>query len=198
MSDSEEPLNKLRRFLLDDDGCLEQQIQLAGLYLLAWEMLQTAIREHLETFFSDISSESGQIEFKVQEKYTHLFSGTKQFEMQLAQWKEWEVLSDEETDLIQELRKYRNEIAHRITRILINDHTPMIEIGHIEAILSLIHKIDHWWLENFEAAINPHILTISEQGLAEAYSWRVGFLSQVVNKVNKSRNAIPQTKDSSQ
>ncbi|HAT49993.1 MAG: hypothetical protein HQL07_11360 [Nitrospirae bacterium] len=186
-------LKKASRILLQKDGFLESQFQLAGIYLLTWEVLKGAIRNRLETFFANgwKINKCGEMIPDIPSEHINLFTSRDALKNQLNQWKEWGVVTEDDVVAVYVWRNYRNVVAHELEKIVLDDNAMIIPVEHIESMLSLLRKIDNWWLLNFEAATDPdEYRDFSPDEMAQGSSLRVCMLQHMIDQVRQSAKTV--------
>jgi len=64
-----------------------------------------------------------------------------------------DVITQDEAEAIQAIRKHRNEIAHELPKLLI-DSELNLNLDYFVHIRELLGKIELWWVRNFEIPVN--------------------------------------------
>jgi len=67
---------------------------------------------------------------------------------------EHEVINEVDKENIEALKNYRNYLAHEMSDIVFNGEIKDLMKNFLCA-YELIHKIENWWIINFEIVINP-------------------------------------------
>lgn len=92
-----------------------------------------------------------------------------------------ETIDDEEYTKLLEIRAHRNQIAHELPTVLL-DAKLEVNVELLVKARNFINKLDRWWFENYELAINPAYegQTIEE---LEFVSMRMAFVDHVIGAV---------------
>lgn len=129
----------------------------AGLYLVAHEMLVASIKEPILEFFSEKWSENKG--WHRSEKYRRevLALDPKGKEDTLRGSIRWlekmEVIDANDLEIIEELTQARNIFAHELRNVISTGKMPEF-VKIFPKIVSLVTKIDRWWVINVEMAVD--------------------------------------------
>jgi hypothetical protein len=95
--------------------------------------------------------------------------------------KDMEAVDDEEYAKLLEIRAHRNQIAHELPTVLL-DAKLEVNVELLVKARNFINKLDRWWFENYEMAINPAYegQTIEE---VEFVSMRMAFVDHIIDIV---------------
>lgn len=132
---------------------LRTNLAVASLYIAAFEMLKETIIERAKEFFCCGFDESGIITTpRYQEK---VLSKNRSRLYASFQWlKEQEVIDDNDVAKFEQIKEIRNQLAHEIPRLL-TDGLPESWPSRFSDLISLVGKIEHWWIVNIEIPTNP-------------------------------------------
>jgi hypothetical protein len=123
---------------------LKDNLAKAGVYCVGYEFLKYSLVERPKGFFTMAGSKSDD-DYKSEILRRHqspLTASCLWFEEQGA-------LTDEDIRDIDNLRKYRNVIAHELLNVLLGTEVQVDE-EMLGKLFALLCKIDRWWLLNFE------------------------------------------------
>lgn len=129
----------------------------AGLYLVAHEMLVASIKEPILEFFSQEWSEKKG--WHLSEKYRREVlaldpKGKDDTLRGSIRWLEkMEVIDANDLKIIEELTQARNIFAHELRSVISTGKMPEFE-KMFPKIVSLVTKIDRWWVINVEMAVD--------------------------------------------
>ena len=132
---------------------LRSNLIIASIFISAFEILKECILERPKEFYTTGFDENGLI---VNAKYKKaVLSLNKSPVYASLSWlKDLDAIEKEDIELFSSVKKCRNELAHElpnfITTGIKNDPTP-----HFSTIISLISKIEKWWIANIEIPTNP-------------------------------------------
>ena len=146
---------------------VRRNLILSSLLLSSFETLKSVIEDRIIGFFSlgeSCFDDNGNFHFKktehfkaeVLEKYANEIKGNDNYRLfsSCCLWlRENEVILNEDLDTISLIRRQRNLIAHEMVRILFEDHTEL-NVCLIGATISLVEKIELWWVLNVEVPSN--------------------------------------------
>lgn len=139
---------------ITDRTILTQNLTAASLYLMAWEVLCNEMIDPLKSFFSEWDNISSGL--VVGEKYKNeVLDYHKEKLTASCLWLLRNgAISQDDIDRVNEFRRHRNEIAHEISRILMDSRAD-IKVEHLKEMRDLTRKIGVWWIQNFEIPCNP-------------------------------------------
>jgi hypothetical protein len=176
--------DKVRRSIekLVTPDILKRNLIIASLYLSAYEILKGAVIDQPKSFFTDFTNEG----FKPGKKYKDEVRSLHKDEFQAScLWHRLnDVITQDDFDEIQVLRRHRNEIAHELASYLV-DIDKEINIHYLRAILRLLTKIDRWWIMNFELPVNPDYDRV-EVNEDEVMSGRMVLLDVIIQSALES------------
>lgn len=132
---------------------LRDNLIAASIFLSAYEMLCASIIDQIRDFYSFGFDEDGAI---VDEAYRNKVLALHKSRLQASMlWlRENSVISDADLDLLDAIRKHRNELAHELPKFISEDDAN-INIRLLGAICELVTKIDRWWIREVEVPTNP-------------------------------------------
>lgn len=132
---------------------LKTNIITASIFSMAFEMLKSSTIEKIEGFFINGFDENGMIaspEYK--EKVLSL--NRSQLYASLKWLQDMDAIDDEDLKKFEHIKRCRNTLAHEMLTFTSSG----VEFDVAEAfeeMISLLRKIEIWWFENFEMAIDP-------------------------------------------
>lgn len=120
---------------------------------MAFEMLKSSIIEKIEGFFTNGFDEKGLI---INPKYkSEVLSLNKNPLYASLRWlQKMEAIDDADLQKIEHIKRCRNILAHEMLRFA----SEGVDFDVSEAFGEMVHllrKIEIWWFENLELAINP-------------------------------------------
>jgi hypothetical protein len=120
----------------------------SGLFLAAWELLKGQVQGHVRSFFVSV------LNGVTTDYEKHVLARHKSvFEASLLWLIEVDAFTVAQAESVRALRKYRNEIAHEIPKMLIDpDHD--VDIGRIHEMRTLIDILGRFWVRT-DIDINP-------------------------------------------
>lgn len=135
---------------------LKNNLIAISLFITAFEMFKDRVVEKPESFFTNGFNEEGLI---VDEQYkTEVLSLSKsKLYASLLWFRKMEAIEQTDLDIFDSIRKHRNEVAHEPMDFLANAKRNF-DASKFRDLISLLGKIEKWWLTNFELSIDPDIL----------------------------------------
>ncbi len=162
-------MGEIRRVL--DHTRLRGQLAAAGLYLVAFELLQNAIIERIKGFYGfnadlwralGIEVEKGHWDEPKREWLAGLgldggSDATKISDTDVRKRSiEWLVkmsaIESSDADEIARIVNHRNEIAHELPKVLLEGQ---VDIEELRWIRQLVNKIEIWWIREVEIPSSP-------------------------------------------
>lgn len=132
---------------------LRTNMIITSLYITGFEILKDAIVTRIRDFFCFGLDSTGLI---TSPKYqAEVLSKSKSHLYASLQWlKEAEAINENDIATFESIKKLRNEFAHEITQI-INDGPASDWPLRFNDMISLLGKIEKWWIINIEIPTNP-------------------------------------------
>ena len=131
-----------------------------GLFLIAHEMLLSSIKDRAHDFFSNTwtAADGWKSSPEYREKVLSFDPKGKSdpFRASVAWLRHIEAIDEHDEATIRELTEERNRIAHELRKILGGTLKHDFE-GLFPKLVSLVAKIDRWWIVNVEIAIDPDL-----------------------------------------
>lgn len=155
-----------------------------GLFLVAHEMLLSAIRDRLHDFFADTwTAEHGWVTSSAyREKVLTLDPKGKKdpTRASIAWLRQMEVIGECDEVAIRELTEERNRLAHELRNVVGGSHQHDFD-NLFPNLVALVTKIDKWWIINLEIATDPDQmgLEINEDGVTPGSLMLLQVLAQV-------------------
>lgn len=139
------------RFL--DPEILRPNLILASVYIAAFEVLENSIIEHIRDFH--ISGYDGKEWIVLPEYRENVLSKNKSPTYASLKWlKESGAISDGDIKKFDEIKEYRNLLAHELARML-EEGLPSDFVDRFNDMIGLLDKIEKWWIINVEIPANP-------------------------------------------
>ena len=144
---------------LSNPHVLRHNLIVAGLYLVAFELLQASIVDRLSAFFATevVFTESGRLKGKPSDGYVsnvlsldpkHPFNASCLWLVRNG------VISEEECLEVNAIRQHRNEVAHELG-VFVVEADKTVDLDRLEQIRSLLLKIERWWILEVDTPTNP-------------------------------------------
>ena len=144
---------------------MQEKLISASLYIAAYDLLKESIIGRIRSFYMVGFNEDREI---VGERYeTAVAARNKSILYASLDWlEENEVIDKSDCEAFERIKKTRNVLAHELLAIV----TAGKDIGHIERfqeLVSLLKKIEVWWVVNVEIPVNPDFdeKKIDEEGI---------------------------------
>lgn len=139
---------------------LRQRLIIGSLYIAAFEVLKTSIISRIKEFFTHWDDVDPKYQSDV------LSKDRSPVYASLAWLKEMNAISDGDVAVFNQVKEFRNEVAHEIIRMVAEEFPPFWE-ERFTNLISLVDKIERWWVVNFEIPINPDFdgQEIDEEGI---------------------------------
>ena len=131
---------------------LQQNLIVAGLYLVGYELLKGTVIDRLRGFYSGAGIDGAPDE-RHAEKVLALYPKDL-FRASCLWFLERGAINDADVAEIQAIRDHRNALAHELPSF-IADADRQLEASRLERIRSLVAKIDLWWVREIEIPLNP-------------------------------------------
>jgi len=195
---------KLYNALFGPQDSLQDQLILASLFVMSFECLKDYVEESFQTFFTNgfRRKEDGKVEWlfskdfiEQKTKYQSLYKGLAKnllnkdvkgvnlFQTGIAWFYDHKAISDDDFLLINSTNTIRNDLAHELYKWLLDDEAPSISRNFVYAPLNLYFKISNWWVNYFEAEIDPEgYQHFSEEDMKSASAFNVQMLLQILHR----------------
>lgn len=143
---------------------LKSNIITASIFSMAFEMLKSSIIEKIEGFYIDGFDENGPVissEYRTKVlalNKNRLYASLKWLEDNFA-------IDNKDLERFEHIKKCRNVLVHEITTFASTGVD--FDVSEVlDDLVVLMRKIEIWWFENFEMAVNPeaypHDLNLDE------------------------------------
>ncbi|OOE37584.1 hypothetical protein BZG06_16435 [Salinivibrio kushneri] len=132
---------------------LKTNIITASIFSMAFEMLKSSIIEKIEGFFTNGFDENGMIvspEYK--EKVLSLNRSPLYASLKWLQ--DMHAIDDKDLERFEHIKKCRNTLAHEMLTFA-SSGVDFDVAEAFEEMVGLLRKIEIWWFENLEMAIDP-------------------------------------------
>ncbi|MEM2111966.1 MAG: hypothetical protein QXX08_08855 [Candidatus Bathyarchaeia archaeon] len=132
---------------------IKSNLILSSLYLAAYELMKDAIIDNIRNFFSFEYRDGKAIPDKqYKDEVTRVHNDILYASCLWLQRNG--VITENEVEEIQNIRKHRNQIAHELPKLLF-DADLNFNVGYFLRIRELLEKIELWWVKNVEVPVNP-------------------------------------------
>jgi hypothetical protein len=134
---------------------LRPNLVAASVYIAAFELLKTSIVDRIKDFYTNgFDHNSWRTDPKYQSK---VLAGNRSPVYASLEWlKEAHAIDDADVAAFERVKKLRNELAHALTGILFQG-LPADLATRLGEMISLLDKIERWWIVNVEIPINPDL-----------------------------------------
>lgn len=132
---------------------LKTNIITASIFSMAFEILKSSIIEKIEGFFTNGFNENGMIvspEYK--EKVLALNRSPLYASLKWLQ--DMTAIDDKDLESFEHIKRCRNTLAHEMLTFA-STGVDFDVADAFEKMIGLLRKIEIWWFENLEMAINP-------------------------------------------
>ena len=132
---------------------LKTNIITASIFSMAFEMLKSSIIEKIEGFFTNGFDENGMI-VSPEYKEKVLFLNRSPLYASLKWLQDMNAIDDKDLERFEHIKKCRNTLAHEMLTFASSG----VDFDVAEAfdeMIGLLRKIEIWWFENLETAIDP-------------------------------------------
>jgi hypothetical protein len=127
----------------------------ASIYISSFEILRTTIVDRIKDFFTNGFDQNG---WRVSPEYqsTVLSKNRSAVYASLAWLKERDAIYDSDMIAFERVKKLRNKLAHQLSRVLF-DGLPSDFPDRLREMVSLVDKIERWWIIHFEIPLDPDL-----------------------------------------
>ena len=171
--------DRWERFL--DPDVVRPSLFLATMFITTFEILKDSVVDRIRSFYTNGFDENGSIVGL--EYQTEVVSKNKSLLYASLQWlREHEVINNRDLEAFEQLKRTRNQLAHQLFAVV----TGQIESTHeaqFEVLVTLLRKIEVWWVVNFEIPTNPDFdgQEIDEEGIVPGAVLSLQMLIQVAS-----------------
>ena len=138
----------------------------ASIYIAGFEVLKEAIVDHIRDFFWRGFDESGD---NIDPRYqSDVLARNKSPVYASLDWlTEMNVIDDADMRVFDRVKACRNTLAHKLFSTLGSEGLPSDFEQRFTEMVALLHKIEVWWITNFEIPTNPDYdgSDINEEGI---------------------------------
>jgi hypothetical protein len=134
---------------------LRNNLIIAGVYLVAFELLNDSIVDRIRSFYICGYDQDG---IKIDPKYNdEVQSRSRSAVYASLNWlKESDVINDNDVNIYEKIKRKRNEIAHEIHRISYKGIKEDVALL-FNQIVDLLSKIEKWWIIYVDIATDPDL-----------------------------------------
>lgn len=145
-----------RRFL--NPEVLRANLILASIYIATYEILKDSIIGRIKDFYITGFDETGDL-IDPDYQFNVLSKNKSTLYASLAWLKESNVITDNDIRLFNQVKQRRNDIAHEISHML-SEGLPSDFPDRFSDMVSLLRKIEKWWIINYEIPLNPDLVDV--------------------------------------
>lgn len=132
---------------------LRENIITASIFSMAFEMLKSSIIGKIEGFFVNGFDENGEI-IGVEYKEKVLSLNKSPLYASLKWLQDMNAINDEDMERFEHIKQCRNILAHEM--LMFASSGVDFDVAEVfDEMIGLLRKIEVWWFENFEMAIDP-------------------------------------------
>jgi hypothetical protein len=146
-------LDTWMRFL--DPEILRPSLMLASIYIATYEILKDSIIGRIKDFYVTGFDESGEI-IGADYQSEVLHKNRSELYASLEWLKESKAIIDDDIVVFNKVKQCRNNITHEISRML-SEGLPQDFSDRFSDMVSLISKVERWWIINVEIPLNPEL-----------------------------------------
>lgn len=158
---------------------LKAKLIAASMYLTAFELLKDSIIDRVKGFYMTGFDEN---DTTVSSAYaTEVLSLSKSRLYASLLWlKKQDAINDDDLSTFEAIKTYRNGVAHELRRIVAGDLEGAF-VEQLPALISLLRKIEVWWIVNFEIPVNPEFdgAEIDESGIVPGAIWTIQLMFEI-------------------
>ena len=151
--ETDKVLENWKKFLNPD--VLKPHLLLCTIFITVYEMLKDTVIERLVEFYSDGFDTKGLIRgHDYENKVLALDEKRNPLRSSLTWHSNKEIIDSSDLDSFHQMSTMRNELTHRLLKSLTDVN--ILEIADVlSQMISLIDKIERWWIINYELELNP-------------------------------------------
>jgi hypothetical protein len=155
----------------------------AGLFLVAHETLIDTVKQRPLSFFADCWTDQGpQPSARYFKEVRALDPKNKNDPMRgsIAWLRKMDIISEDDEKIIHRLNDVRNEVAHEMIKMIGGTKYPEFA-EHFAPLMTLINKIEKWWIINVEISTDPDFdgNEIDEASIVTGPAWILHMLAEV-------------------
>jgi hypothetical protein len=177
---------KMTQLLKGEAGGFTLQFKAAAIVLILFEELKSTIVGRTRSFFSDSFEvgADGSIVDHPDAEYLASIKGKSEFRVCRDFHLKQSAMAQADDTFIDEFARLRNSVSHELVRMMLDDRIEMIRPEPIARALTLIGKIEGWWLFNFEAGIAPDEFEhLSEEQIKAGRSVNFILINKLIERV---------------
>lgn len=186
---------KIQSILDGDMAKVKKQLLYAGLLLLIFESFKKRIVYKVDYFFGgELKLVDGM--FSIVKKSKEFIEYIKQngegekehhnnlsFRSALKWFKDLGAICQKEFDEFERIYLIRNNIAHELINIIVDDNLQYIKQQDIEFIITIYTKIEFWWFKEIEVTTNPMLAYKDSQNFEQFETCEIFLLKLVLTKI---------------
>jgi len=150
---------------------LRPNLIIASIYIAAFELLKNTIIDRIRGFYTMGFDGNGR---RIDPEYqSEVLSKSRSPVYASLEWlKEAKAIQENDIDIFESAKKHRNDLAHAIMGMLA-EGLPSDLSARFSEMVSLIDKIERWWIVNVEIPTNPEFdgEHIDESGIVPVQRW---------------------------
>lgn len=152
----------------------------ASLYITAFELLKDSIIERIRSFYMVGFDEDGDT---IDEKYkTVLSKGKGPLAASLSWLSENGIIDEADLQSFKRINDTRNSLAHELPSLVMGN-ADFKHLERFQELISLLRKIEIWWVVNLEIPINPDFdgKEIDEKGIVPGPVLMIQIMLEVIS-----------------
>jgi hypothetical protein len=146
-----------------DPSVLRSNLIVASIYITAFEVLKNTIVGRIRRFFTRGFDQNGPV-LSPQYQSDVLSKNPSPVYASLEWLRRSGAIDDDDIAMFEHAKKCRNDVAHDIT-VMLADGLPADVAARFPEIVSLVDKIERWWIVNVDMALDP---IVDAKGMDEA------------------------------
>lgn len=152
MKEAKDASDSWLKFLNPDT--LRTNMILSGCFLAGYELLKESIIDQLRSFYTNGFDENDPIISRAYESEVLSLDPKKNVFRASVEWlRKNGVIDQGDCDAIEKIKLHRNELAHDLPEFLATAGRE-IQIHLFQSLRELVQKVDWWWIENVDLAID--------------------------------------------
>lgn len=132
---------------------LKTNIITASIFSMAFEMLKSSIIDKIEAFYTNGFDENGMV-VSPEYKEEVLSLNRSPLYASLIWLQDMHAIDDKDLEIFEHIKRCRNTLAHEMLTFA-SSGVDFNVTEAFEEMISLLRKIEIWWFENLEMAIDP-------------------------------------------
>jgi len=159
---------------------LRPQLTIASIYITAYLILKESIVERIRDFFCNGFNEEGYI---IDPEYNdEVLNLNKSPVYASLEWlRKMDAIDKDDIEIFTKIKDCRNVLAHNLLKLITSGGFPQDIEHNFTNMLSLLRKIEIWWIVNVEIPTNPDLEgeDIDESGIMTGHLMTLRLLCEI-------------------